>query len=209
MENHDEQRIASPDFAGDPWLAVPGMIVTATLSTGPVMIYSGQEVGEPAAGSEGFSGNDGRTSILDYWGVPEHQKWLDDGKMDGGKLSDSQKNLRAFYSKLLNLVRDNEALRIGEFWELMLANEHQPGFDQHLYLFLRYTDKQRILVITNFNRSERKLLVKFPNDLLQKLDLSGSKEFTDLLNWTKYNTNDINDGLDITLPPTSGMLLSF
>jgi hypothetical protein len=31
MENHDEQRIASPDFAGNPWLAVPGMIVTATL----------------------------------------------------------------------------------------------------------------------------------------------------------------------------------
>jgi hypothetical protein len=129
--------------------------------------------------------------------------------MDGGKLSDSQKNLRAFYSKLLNLVRDNEALRIGEFWELMLANEHQPGFDQHLYLFLRYTDKQRILVITNFNRSERKLLVKLPDDLLQKFDLSGSKEFTDLLNGTKYNTNDINSGLDITLPPASGMLLSF
>src|SRR6185312_17016285 len=27
MENHDERRIASHDFAGDPWLAVPGMIV--------------------------------------------------------------------------------------------------------------------------------------------------------------------------------------
>ena len=96
MENHDEQRIASPYFAGDPWLAVPGMIVTATLNTGPVMIYFGQEVGEPAEGSEGFSGNDGRTSIFDYWGVPEHQKWLNDGKMDGGKLSDSQKKLTGF-----------------------------------------------------------------------------------------------------------------
>jgi glycosidase len=38
MENHDEQRIASPYFAGDAWLAIPGMIVTATLSTGPVMM---------------------------------------------------------------------------------------------------------------------------------------------------------------------------
>ncbi|WP_426671690.1 alpha-amylase family protein [Mucilaginibacter sp. McL0603] len=209
MENHDELRIPSPGFAGDPWLAVPGMIITATLNTGPVMIYFGQEVGEPAAGEEGFSGNDGRTSIFDYWGVPEHQKWLNDGKLDGGKLSDDQKKLRDFYSRLLNLARDNEALRVGAFWELMIANEHQQGFDQRLYLFLRYTDKQRILVITNFNRSERKLQVKLSEDLLAKLNLSGAKEFTDLLTGAKYNTNNINKGLDITLPAVSGMLLNF
>jgi glycosidase len=209
MENHDEQRIASPYFAENPWLAVPGMIVITTLGTGAVMIYFGQEVGEPGAGTEGFGSDDGRTSIFDYWGVPEHQKWLNDGKMDGGKLSDSQKKLRDFYSKLINLVRNNEALRIGEFWELMLANEHQQGFDQHLYLFLRYTDKQRILVITNFNREERKLQVKLPFDLIDKLHLSGSKEFTDLLSGAKYNTNDIAEGVGITLPAMSGLLLEF
>lgn len=209
MENHDEQRIASPYFAGDPWLAVPGMIVTATLNTGPVMIYFGQEVGEPANGEEGFSGNDGRTTIFDYWGVPEHQKWLNDGKLDGGRLSDGQKKLRDLYSRLLNLVRDNEALRAGAFWELMLANEHQQGFDQRLYFFLRYTDKQRILVIANFNRDERKLQVKLSDDLLAKLNLSGAKEFTDLLSGVKYSTNDIKNGLDITLSAMSGMLLNF
>jgi hypothetical protein len=85
MENHDEQRIASNDFAGNPWLAVPGMIVTATLNTGPVMVYFGQEVGEPAIGTEGFSGNDGRTSIFDYWGVPEHQKWVNNQEYDGAQ----------------------------------------------------------------------------------------------------------------------------
>jgi glycosidase len=209
MENHDEQRIASADFAGNPWLAVPGMIVSATLNVGPVMIYFGQEVGEPANGAEGFSSSDGRTSIFDYWGVPEHQKWLNGGKMDGGQLSDDQKNLRGFYGKLLNLVRDKEALREGEFWELMVANEHQQGFDQRLYLFLRYTDKQRILVITNFNRDERRLQVKFPADLLGKLQITGSEEFTELLSGTKYNTNDISDGVEINLSATSGVLLEF
>ena len=49
------------------------MIVTATLSKGPVMVYFGQEVGEPAAGAEGFGPDDGRTTIFDYWGVPEHR----------------------------------------------------------------------------------------------------------------------------------------
>lgn len=209
MENHDEQRIACPDFAGDPWLAIPGMIITATLHRGPVMIYFGQEVGEPASGAEGFSGNDGRTTIFDYWGVPEHQKWLNNGNWDGGQLSDDQKRLRAFYSKLLNVVRDNEALHTGEFWELMVANQYQPGFDQRLYLFLRYTDKQRILVIANFNRDERSIQLLLPADLLAKLQLSGKAEFTDLMNGATFETDNINEGVNVTLPATSGMLLQF
>jgi glycosidase len=210
MENHDEQRIASPGFAGDPLLAIPGMIVTATLSTGPVMIYSGQEVGEPGAGFEGFSGNDGRTSIFDYWGVPEHQKWLNNGKFDGGQLSESQKNLRNFYSNLLNIVHKNTAIRNGKFWELMLANQNnESGFNERVYAYMRFTNKQRILVITNFNRDERTLQVKLPADLLNELHLSGKKEFTDLLNNNKYNTDDIVGGLNITMPAMNGVLLEF
>jgi len=209
MENHDEQRIACPDFAGNPWMAVPGMIITATLHRGPVMIYFGQEVGEPASGAEGFSSNDGRTSIFDYWGVPEHQKWLNNGNWDGGQLSDDQKRLREFYSKLLNVVRDNEALHTGEFWELMVANEHQPGFDQRLYFFLRYTDKQRILVITNFNRDERRIQIQLPVDLLGKLQISGKAEFTDLMSGTKFVTDHVADGIGVNLAAMSGMLLQF
>lgn len=209
MENHDEQRIACPDFAGNPWPAVPGMIITATLHRGPVMIYFGQEVGEPAQGAEGFSGNDGRTTIFDYWGVPEHQKWLNNGNWDGGLLSDDQKRLRDFYSKLLNVVRDNEALHTGEFWELMVANEHQPGFDQRLYIFLRYTDKQRILVITNFNRDERSIQLLLPADLLAALQISGKTEFTDLISEAKFATDNIAEGVNVNLPAMSGMLLQF
>jgi glycosidase len=209
MENHDEQRIASPDFAGNPWLAVPGMIVTATLNTGPVMIYFGQEVGEPGAGNEGFSGNDGRSSIFDYWGVPEHQKWINNGAFDGGKLSTDQKNLRGFYQTLLNAVHNNDALKNGEFYELMMANEHQPGFDTRMYIYLRYTNNQRILVITNFNREARKINVKLPDDLLYKLNINGKKQFTDLLSGGKFSTGDIKNGVEVTVGASSGLMLEF
>ena len=209
MENHDEQRIACRDFAGDPWLAVPGMIVSATLSTGPVMVYFGQEIGEPADGAEGFSGNDGRTTIFDYWGVPEFQKWTNNGAFDGGRLSDSQKNLRKFYSTLLNAVRDNDALQDGDFYELMLANERQSGFDQHLYIFLRYNNKQRILVVTNFSRDTRYIQVKLTDDLLKKFNLTGQLEFADLLSGVKYRTDNVAEGVQVLLSPTSGMLLKF
>lgn len=206
LENHDEERIANPVFAGDAWLAVPAMIVTATLNTGPVMIYSGQEVGESAGYSMGFS-SDTRTSIFDYCGVPQHQKWLNNGNYDGGQLSGDQKKLRAFYSMLLNTTLNNEALLIGKFYELMMANEHQPGFNTRLYIYARYTEQQRILVIVNFNRHEQSITVKLPDDLLQQLNVSGGVQFNDLLSATNYKVNNILDGVNLTLPATSGLLL--
>ena len=209
MENHDEQRIASPDFAGNPWYAIPGMIVTSTLSTGPVMIYFGQEVGEPGAGTEGFGGQDGRSSIFDYWGVPEHQKWLNNGKFDGGGLSTDQTSLRNFYSKLLTAVKGSEALSIGKFYELMLTNQHNSGVDEHTYIYLRYTNNQKVLVIVNFNRSERQMNIKLPADLLNQLGVNGAVKFTDILNGANYSANDIINGLNITLPATSGLMLKF
>ena len=210
LENHDETRIASKDFAGNAWYAVPGMVITATLSTGPIMVYSGQEVGEPASGAEGFGGDDSRTSIFDYWGVPQHQKWMNGGAFDGGKLDESQKTLRNFYSKLLNLSVSNEAISTGDFYELMQANQSSQGFNQKVYAFLRYTANKRVLVLSNFNRSESKLKVALPADVLKAFKVEGKAlEFTDLLSNTKFKTANINNGLDITLPATSAVILEF
>jgi hypothetical protein len=64
-------------------------------------------------------------------------------------------------------------------------------------------------VITNFNRSKQTILVKLPDDLLKQLNLSGKKEFKDLLSNTKFNTDDISSGVQVTLPATGGMLLEF
>ena len=82
LDNHDEQRIASPDFVGNPNIAKPAMLVSALLSSSPTMIYFGQEVGEPGAENAGF-GQPSRTSIFDYIGVPQHQKWMNHGAFDG------------------------------------------------------------------------------------------------------------------------------
>jgi glycosidase len=209
MENHDEQRIASPYFAGDAWLAVPGMIVTATLAGGPVMVYFGQEVGEPATHAEGFSGADGRTTIFDYYGVPEHQKWLNGGAYDGGQLAESQKHLRSFYSKLLNIAGKNEAISEGKFYELMIANEHSEGFNERLYLYLRYTEQQCILIAVNFNRHSQFINIQLPHDLLNEFQLSGQVTFKDLLCGAEFTTTDIYNGLPLTLPAAGGFILEF
>lgn len=208
MENHDEQRVASHFFAGDAALAIPGMTVSATLATGPVMIYSGQEVGEPAEGAPGFSGDDGRTTIFDYWGVPAHQQWMNNGAFDGANLSSAQKELRNFYGKLLNLVKDNEALSQGGFYELMIANERQPGFDTMLYIYLRYTGNQKVLVIANFNRAERAINIKIPVELLAQFNLSGPAVFTNMLTGATFNTVDIDAGIPVVIGACNALMLT-
>ena len=65
LDNHDEQRLASDAFAGTPEKGKPLMVVSATISTSPTMIYFGQEVGEPGKEDAGF-GKPTRTSIFDY-----------------------------------------------------------------------------------------------------------------------------------------------
>ena len=119
LENHDEQRIASDFFAGNPEAAKASMITAATLNSGPLMIYFGQELGERGMDKEGYSGSDGRTTIFDYWSLPVYNSWVNKGAFDGALLTDEQKQLRAFYQKLFELRIQNEALRNGEFLYVM------------------------------------------------------------------------------------------
>ena len=202
LENHDEQRIASKDFATDPRRAIPAMTVTATLGSGPVMLYSGQEMGEPALGSEGFSSADGRTSIFDYWGVPEHQKWLNQGKFDGAKLSPEQKSLRDFYARLLTAASSNEAIRKGRFYELQDANNLGKEYNQrYLYTYLRYTPTQQVLVVVNFSADKTyRPTLTIPAEAMTAMGLSTKKlyTYTNLL-----DTDEPRNTLNLTLAPLS------
>ena len=148
------------------------------------MLYNGQEVGEPAAGAEGFGGDDARTCIFDYWSMPELVKWVNGHRYDGGRLSPEQKALRAFYGRLVNLVGE-PAFRDGEFFPLNPANHDNPGFGRlpdeqasghWLYAFLRYdrSTQQRFLVLANLHPtiSLRKFVCVLPETAMQFLDLN-------------------------------------
>lgn len=198
LENHDEQRIASPDFAGDPFKAKPAMVVSALSTSSPTMIYFGQEVGEPGAESAGF-GWPSRTSIFDYVGVPLHQRWMNNGKFDGGLLSESEKNLRNFYQTLLNLSLYNKAFT-GSFLDLHRHNRYNtPGYDERLYSFARWYNDDRVLVISNFS-SDKTYDIQFSihRQLLDKWGLSeGSYIMKDLLNLNQSHNMSVQSGLGI------------
>lgn len=205
LENHDEERIASSGFAGNPAFAKPGMVVSATLSGGPVMIYFGQEVAEPGKGIEGFGGEDNRSTIFDYWGVPEHQKWMNEGAFDGAKLSREQRELRKFYSDLLRISKDTEAIAAGEIMEL----SNQPQFNNRMYAFVRYTDKERVLVVANFDRSKTlKTHINLPEKLLREVK-KGQIEIQDLLKRESFSADPASDGIPVNLGPSDALVYKF
>lgn len=150
LENHDEQRIASPEFAGSAEKGRPAMVVSTLMSTAPTMIYFGQEVGEKAALNSGF-GTASRTSIFDYCGVPAHQRWMNGGAFDGGALSPEEKELRRFYKTLLNFSIHASAMK-GHFADIHRHNRKEtPSYDDKLYSFVRWDEKEAYLIVSNFS----------------------------------------------------------
>jgi len=162
-ENHDEVRLAGASQWGGLGMQVgrPVAAILYGLSRGPVLLYSGQEVGEPAQGAEGFGGDDARTTIFDYWSMPDLAKWVNGHRYDGARLSDEQRELRAFYARLLALIGE-PAFRDGDFFPLNPANvwnEHfgrlpgETASGHWLYAFLRRdaTTGQSFLVVANLH----------------------------------------------------------
>jgi glycosidase len=203
LENHDEQRIASPEFAGDPWKAMPAMVVSATVSTSPTMIYFGQEVGEPGAEMAGF-GQPSRTSIFDYVGVPQHQKWMNGGKFDGGLLSSNEKALRNYYSEVLNFTRNSSAL-MGEYLELQTFNRHEnPNYTDKVFAFARWDESQKLIVVTNFDQNQSVKTVLKP-ELLQAWDLElGEREIQEVMfgkKKTKLRVTEYGAEIDLDFGP--------
>ncbi|MBF6608040.1 MAG: alpha-amylase family protein [Flavobacterium sp.] len=150
VDNHDEQRVASAEFAGNGHKGKPLMVVSATISTAPTMIYFGQEVGEPGNEDAGF-GKPSRTSIFDYVGVPHHQRWMNNGKFDGGQLNGEERALRDFYKKLLNFTLTSDALK-GKFREIQSANRKANSkYNEDIYSFVRWSDNEKLIIISNFS----------------------------------------------------------
>jgi len=183
LDNHDEQRLASSEFASSPEKGKPMMVVSAMISSAPIMIYFGQEVGEAGNENGGF-GTHSRTSIFDYVGVPNHQRWMNDGAFDGGKLTASEKELRDFYKRLLNFSAKSSAV-MGQFQDLQEVNRQAAlGYDpNHVYSFVRWSDTEKLIVVTNFSsEGANNFELKIPADIIKKCNLKdGVYDITDQL----------------------------
>lgn len=176
LENHDEQRFGSPQYAGNPSLVIPSLVVSAMINTGPMMIYAGQELGEQATEAEGYSGCDGRTTIFDYWSVSTIRRWLNNGKCNENRLTENEKWLRGKYSDILNLCTSEKAISHGRFFDLMYVNYANPGLNPHRhYAFLRDSGEETLLIAVNFDCDTANMSINIPRHALDILDIPEGK----------------------------------
>ncbi|WP_444889262.1 alpha-amylase family protein [Microbulbifer sp. DLAB2-AA] len=170
MENHDEQRIASPQFSDNPEAGKPAMLVSAVLSPAPTLVYFGQELGEPANKDAGF-GKASRTTIFDYWSVPSVRRWNNEGAFDTALLTKEEKELRSFYQRLLNFSKQSPAL-LGDYLDLHSYNRKQDsGYGEKQFSFARWNKTEKLLIVANFDREASKFELLIPNELLKQWKL--------------------------------------
>jgi glycosidase len=210
LENHDEQRIASPEFAGSAEKAMPAMVVSALISRSPTMMYFGQEVGEAGALDSGF-GDPSRTSIFDYAGVPAHQRWMNGGKFDGGQSTAAEIKLRDFYQRILNLS-SAEVVAQGDYSSLAIAGT--PGVQQmKAFAFARWYKQTRWIVVSNFDAHESAAVdLTLPQALLARWQLTATQyPLQDRLQSgpqaTSLSLNGANGKLQLTLAPLASVVL--
>ena len=191
LENHDEQRIASRQFLGDPFKAMPAVVVSATMSKCPFMLYAGQELGEPAADAEGYSGRDGRTTIFDYWSVPSLRRWHCD------KPTSEERRLRALYRQLLRLCNSEKTLSQGDFFDLMYVNQDTLDTSRQ-YAYLRHCGGEMTLIVANFGDQDLETAIHIPQHALDCAQLPlGNYDCKELLT---NETRQVALSGDTTLP---------
>ncbi|MFT6990716.1 MAG: glycosidase [Paraglaciecola sp.] len=189
LENHDEQRIASDGFAGKvggAQMGKPALVVSALISRSSTLLYFGQDVAEDGSEELGFA-DPSRTSIFDYGGVPAHQRWMNNGKFDGGQLTASEKALRSFYVDVMKISAFHPAM-LGDYMPVNFKLD--PVSDSHtdkLVAFVRYTDNQRVLVVSHFDQQRSiNLAVTLTAAQLDTLRLkTGVYRGVDLLTWAE------------------------
>jgi len=162
-ENHDERRAAStlvPGASpgdtgyGTPAAGLVAMAAQVLSSEGPILLYAGQEVGEPGDGSEGYNGDNGRTSLFDYWSPPALHD-LHTAEYQVTKLAAEQRYLVSEYQKLMAWAQEPAMRAAGGYYGLNYVHSHDAAagdLGRWVYTFLRYEKNvQVLLVAANFH----------------------------------------------------------
>ena len=176
LENHDEQRLASPAFLGDARKGFAPLACSLLFNTAPFLLYFGQEVGE-----DGRDGADGRTSIFN-WSDPPGLRALY-RSLHGGELAPAEAAVLARYREFLQYAK-RPAFAAGSTWDLTYCNEDTPGYDpDRHFAFVRFDDAEAWLVACNFSGIPATFTLSLPPELRSRCPLVPETASADIPAW--------------------------
>ena len=180
LENHDEQRLASPWFAGrkDSYAA---LCVSLLLNKAPFLLYFGQEIGVDAS-----EGHEGRTSIFNF-ARPESLRHLYAYVHRKEALTPEEKDVFEHYCGAIQFAT-GAAISLGKTFDLCYCQSPEDGFDaDRHFAFLRHWGRETSLFFCNFSSSEAKVTVRIPQHAIDYFGL---------------DANPAPDGAALTVPPS-------
>lgn len=162
LENHDEQRMAAPEFLGDVERSFAPLATSLLFNDASFMLYFGQEVGEDAA-----EGAAGRTSIFN-WCKPESISALNAMVHKKKALDPRREGILARYRELLSYAA-LPVFRNGSCWDLCYCNNWSYGFnsDRH-FAFVRFDEECAYLVVCNFDSCNADMEIAIPAEIQDK-----------------------------------------
>ena len=175
------------------------MIASLLMQQNPFMLYAGEEYGEQGMDKEGFSGNDGRTTIFDYWSIDTLCRAAEK------KLTAKEKQLFDIHKRTMQIARKEKAVREGVFFDLMYVN----GQLERQYVFLRQAGHDLLLVAVNFDDYAVAIDVNIPAHAIEYLKVKeGTYTATDLLTKEKEEiTLKADNEVRLTLDARGGCVL--
>jgi hypothetical protein len=119
---------------------------------------------------------------------------MNGGKFDGGQLTVKEKELRDFYSRLLNFTLKSEAM-VGKFQSIQEVNRKETkDYDPGLYSYVRYSTNEKLIVVANFSWvTTSNFDLKIPAEVISKWNiLDGSYTLKDQLYGSNVVMNVVN-----------------
>ncbi|MCF0245013.1 MAG: alpha-amylase family protein [Bacteroidaceae bacterium] len=218
LENHDEQRVASPFFAGNAQKGIPALVVSTMLNTNPFMLYAGEEFGEKGMDAEGFSGEDGRTTIFDYWNPVS----LYHGYVKRAKLTAEEKRIEKQHINILGIAANEKAVTEGKTFDLMYANPQSEEFNAHrVFAFMRSSEacgesvsngrKESLLIVANFSDEAESVAVNIPQHALDYMGIKADDYgATDLVSGDDYVIKlSSEEPVRLIVPANNAVVLKF
>ena len=139
----------------------------------------------------------------DYWGVPAHQRWMNDGRFDGGALSQDEQSLRDFYERLMTFSARNAGLQ-GDYTHLPVTNDR-------VFAFARWNGDEKLFVASNFDAAnEQELVIDVPAEVITAMNLdAGRYELREQLYGEASNAVVVDHGtgkIHVRLAPLESMV---
>jgi glycosidase len=142
------------------------------------------------------------------------RRWKGNGDYKGAELTDDEKALQAFYAHLLSLCNSDEALCSGQFYGLQYANPQSEQYDSHhIFSYLRGTDNELALIVTNFSDSAKECGITIPEEAFAYFGTTYNNKScnaVELLTGEKMELPlNPHDKIVVTVPANSGVIIKF